>query len=580
MAASRPFVPAHLRQFVVEQDYDRYSPVDQAVWRFVLLQVRSQLVHSAHPAYRDGLAATGISVERIPHVAEINDKLAHFGWGAVCVDGFIPPRAFQEFQAAGILPIAADIRTREHLVYTPAPDIIHEAAGHAPILPDPVFAAYLRRIGELGQKAFTKPEEGRVYRAIYALSEIKEDPGATPEALARAEAELTLALREAADPSEAALLSRLYWWTAEYGLVGRVDDYKLYGAGLLSSLAESHFCHDPRVRKVPLNEHCVEVAYDITKPQPQLFVTESFEALHDVLDRVARRLGFTIGGEVALERARQSAELASVRFTSGASVTGILRHIGPLQSEPAWLDFEGPIGFAWDGAIMPPQQPLCGLPRQCVLTGPLEGGAPLELQTGQALAMRRDAETGRHRFDFASGARVEGRLLRTAIHPDGRLMHAELAEARLTLPGGGPRETPHYVLVATGDVATAHAGAVDGRYYGDTPFSAVRVPKPHVLPESAQALAALYLQAERARGAGQPAMTETFARIHERLEREFPQEWLLRWNLLESLLKGDGAVGGAPLALTLTSELEALEVRLDHREPIASGLRYLSHMAA
>src|SRR5437868_333763 len=112
-----PSVPPHLRRFVVQQDYARYDAVDQAVWRFVLLQTHARLVETAHPAYRDGLAATGLSVERIPSIDEMNDRLGRFGWGAVCVDGFIPPRAFQEFQSLGILPIAADMRTRAHLVY-------------------------------------------------------------------------------------------------------------------------------------------------------------------------------------------------------------------------------------------------------------------------------------------------------------------------------------------------------------------------------------------------------------------------------------------------------------------------------
>ena len=313
-APSLPKVPAHLRRFVVEQDYSQYTAVDQAVWRFVLLQTHARLVETAHPAYRDGLAATGISVERIPSINEMNDKLARFGWGAVCVDGFIPPRAFQEFQARGILPIAADMRTRDHLVYTPAPDIIHEAAGHAPILPDSSYAAYLRRIGEIGEKAFTVPEEGRVFQAIYTLSEVKEDPSTTPETLERVEAELEAALASVTETSEAARLSRLYWWTSEYGLVGRTDDYKLYGAGLLSSLGESHSCHDPSVRKLPLEESCTDVSYDITKPQPQLFVARDFEALHEVLERVSRTLSFTIGGALALERAIRSRELASVRF--------------------------------------------------------------------------------------------------------------------------------------------------------------------------------------------------------------------------------------------------------------------------
>src|SRR5262249_2779243 len=161
-----------------------------------------------------GLGATGISVDRIPSIAEMNDKLGRFGWAAVSVDGFIPPRAFQELQAAGFLPIAAEIRTREHLVYTPAPDIIHEAAGHAPILADPAYSAYLRRIGELGRLAFTLPEEARLDRAIHVLSEVKEDPAATAADLGRAEGELEAARAAVPGPSEAALLSRLYWWTA------------------------------------------------------------------------------------------------------------------------------------------------------------------------------------------------------------------------------------------------------------------------------------------------------------------------------------------------------------------------------
>ena len=577
MGQSAPNVPPHLRRFVVEQDYAQYSAVDQAVWRFVLLQTHARLAHTAHPAYRDGLGATGISVERIPSIAEMNDRLARFGWGAVCVDGFIPPRAFQEFQASGILPIAADIRTREHLVYTPAPDIVHEAAGHAPILPEPVFAAYLRRIGDLGKKAFTAPEEDRVFRAIYTLSEVKENPGASREEVASAEAELEASVGAAREPSEAAQLSRLYWWTAEYGLVGRADDYKIYGAGLLSSLWESYSCHDSRVRKLPLDEHCVDVAYDITRPQPQLFVVPDFDALHDVLGRVARTLAAEMGGEVALARALRSSEVASIQFTSGAWVIGVLRQLGPRRSEPAWLDFEGPVAFAWEGRIAPEQEHLSGLERQWVPTGRLEGGSSLEFATGDALSKAVDRASGRHGFRFASGARVEGRLQRLARHADGRLMHLELTDAKLTFPGVAPRELAHYTLLAAGDVVTARAGAVDTRYYPDTPFSSQRVPKPRTLPERERALLTLYERAQRAHRAGPADIAQSFPAIHAALQDEYPQEWLLRWNLLESLLK----VGErSALAKTLRTELERLEVSFHYREPIASGLRYLEQLAA
>jgi phenylalanine-4-hydroxylase len=573
MPQSGAKVPAHLRQFVVQQDYSQYTPADQAVWRFVLLQMHARLVQTAHPAYREGLAATGISVERIPGIDEMNDKLARFGWSAVCVDGFIPPRAFQEFQASAILPIAADIRSRAHLAYTPAPDIIHEAAGHAPILPDPVFASYLRRIGDLGKKAFTLPEEARVFRAVYTLSEVKENPAATSDEVNRAEDELRAALACATEPSEAALLSRLYWWTAEYGLVGHPNDCKLYGAGLLSSLGESHSCHDPAVHKLVLDEHCVDTSYDITRPQPQLFVAPSFEALHDVLDRVARTLSFQRGGEVALSRALRSGELASIHFSSGACVMGVLRDAGPGLSAPAHLQLDGRVAFAWDGEITGALEPFSGLSEQCVLTGRLEDGTSLDLASDEVLAAHVDGASGRHRLRFDRGTCVEGLLLRAVRHVDGRLMLLELGPARVSLPGAAPRDIARYVLLAAGDVVTAHAGAVDAKYHADTQFSPVRIPRPRAFPPDERVMLDLYDRAEGAYRAGARAMAEVFPQIHAALERDFPQEWLLRWNLLESLLRTSPT---SALARTLWAELDRLEVALDRKQPIASGLSYLA----
>jgi phenylalanine-4-hydroxylase len=565
-----PKVPAHLRRFVVEQDYSKYTAVDQAVWRFVLLQTHARLVESAHPAYRNGLAATGISVERIPSISEMNEKLSRFGWGAVCVDGFIPPRAFQEFQARGLLPIAADMRTRDHLVYTPAPDLIHEAAGHAPILPDPTYAAYLRRIGEIGEKAFTIPEEHRVFQAIYTLSEVKEDPSTPPSVVRSVEAELEAALASVTETSEAARLSRLYWWTSEYGLVGRPDDYKLYGAGLLSSLWESHACHAPSVRKLPLDERCIEVSYDITKPQPQLFVARDFEALHEVLERVSRTLSFAIGGELALERAIRSREVASVRFSNGAWLIGVL-----AAKRRTALAFEGPVTFAWDGVIPREYRELERTPGELVVTGALAGGATLDALDDAALA--RFARGGRHRFDFASGAVVEGRFERALRDRRGHLLHVELADVRV-LPGDRPAlELPRYRLLAVGEPVTAHAGAVDPAYHGETAFSGVRVPKPRAVPEGERALLELYEQAARAHAEGSAAMARDFPRVYEGLRARYPGEWLLRWNLLESLLK---VRSHGELTARLRSELERLEVAFDHRQPIASGLRYLEKLAA
>ena len=571
-----PSVPAHLRRFVVEQDYSQYTAVDQAVWRFVLLQTHARLVDTAHPAYREGLAATCISVDRIPSVAEMNDKLSRFGWGAVCVDGFIPPRAFQEFQANGILPIAGEMRTREHLVYTPAPDIIHEAAGHAPILPDPVYAEFLRRIGDLGRKAFTLPEEDRVYRAFYALSEAMEDPAVAPSELGRIETELAAAVAGASEASEAARLSRLYWWTAEYGLVGLVDDYKLYGAGLLSSLGESHSCHAPAVAKRPLDEGCMNVPYDITRSQPQLFVARSFEALHDILDRVSGGLAFEVGGEVALSRAIRSRDLASVHFSSGASAIVVLAQAGPSLSSPAWLTFEGPGAFAWDGSISRTDA-VTWEDSFCVVAGRLASGALVERLSEDDIGRLRDKARDRIAFDFASGARVEGSIVRTVRHADGRLTHVDLGNVRIALPGSPTRHLARHSLVAAGDPVSARPGAIDPAFHPIASRPRVSVPRPRERPESERRLTSLYERAERAHCTGDDGMEGEFGRVLRELDRDYPDEWLLRWNILESLLKvrSDGTTARA-----LRGALERLEVGFEHRQPIASGLRYLAGLGA
>ena len=100
--------PKHLLQFAVDQRYDDYTSVDHAVWRFIMRQNIFFLKEYAHKVYFQGLLNTGISFERIPRIEEMNDILAKIEWGAVAVDGFIPPAAFMEFQAYKVLVIACD----------------------------------------------------------------------------------------------------------------------------------------------------------------------------------------------------------------------------------------------------------------------------------------------------------------------------------------------------------------------------------------------------------------------------------------------------------------------------------------
>ncbi len=350
-------IPDHLRKYVVEQNYENYTSEDQAVWRYIMRRLADFLSHNAHPCYLEGLSKSGISTEFIPHIHEMDKKLNEFGWGALPVSGFIPPAAFMEFQSLGILPIACDMRTLDHLLYTPAPDIVHEAAGHAPILIDPAFARYLKRYGEVASQAILTKEDLDQYEAIRQLSDIKENPESTEQDIKKATQQLESANASISHVSEAALLGRMNWWTVEYGLIGDLDNPKIFGAGLLSSVGESSTCLQRKVDKIPLTIHCVDYTYDITEPQPQLFVAPDFSTLEKVLNQLSSRMAFRQGGLIGLEKIHRARSVNTVELNSGLQIAGVLEfyHTDEVAGlkEPTFIKFKGPTQLSLGKSQLP-----------------------------------------------------------------------------------------------------------------------------------------------------------------------------------------------------------------------------------
>ncbi len=576
MQATRERIPAHLRPFVVEQDYGAYDEIDQAVWRFILLQTYARLSATAHPAYADGLGQTGIGVQRIPHVEEMDASLAEFGWGAVAVDGFIPPRAFQEFQALGVMTIAAEIRRAEHLAYTPAPDIVHESAGHAPIIPDETYRGFLQRFGAIGSRAFSSPADGRVYAAVHQLSALKEDANATPEAVALAQHMLLDAQNSVTFLSEAASLSRLHWWTVEYGLVGTPDDYRLYGAGLLSSLGESHFCHAPRVSKHRLDASCLEMPYDITKSQPQLFVAEDFDHLNDVLSEVESKLAQCKGGGAALDAMLASKELGTIEFGTGLQVSGVLARVCGGYEQPAYLQLSGPCALAVGGRNLEGHGPEGHPEGYGTPVGRLEDGTALSTLAATDLArFASSADARRLRLRFASGVEVEGRFLATRCDDAGRLQLIRFEDATVTRGDERLFEPAWGVYdMAVGEaVWSAFAGPADAEPYAASEYPAILAPLRQPRVHDDALVIDFYREALRLwENPEAPDLVTRFGFLGESLRENFPDDWLLRWNLLECLCK----VGrGASVAATLRGELLAIEKRNPDELPISMGLRYL-----
>jgi len=342
-------IPKHLHQFIEEQDYVSYTSRDHAVWRHIMKKLVPHLRDRAHEVYQEGLERTGISTDHIPSIEEMNKCLSNLGWRAVVVNGFIPPAAFMEFHSYKILPIAQDMRSIEHIEYTPSPDIIHEAAGHAPFIVDIDYGEYLQRFGEYGLKALYTKKDLEMYEAIRKLSIVKECPDSKESEIKDAERNVTEKVAANTEPSEAALLSRLFWWTAEYGLVGTADDYKIFGAGLLSSLGESQSCLKDNVKKIPLTLDCLNYSYDITKAQPQLFVTRSCKHMTQVLEELADHMCFRVGGAESVQKAIKAEIVATCEYSSGLQVSGVVKTMMTNSvGREIYLGTEGPTQLSYN----------------------------------------------------------------------------------------------------------------------------------------------------------------------------------------------------------------------------------------
>jgi len=316
-------LPKHLHKYIVDQNYDNYTAEDHAVWRYMMRISFHYLSNHAHPSYIDGLKKTGIGFDEVPNIDTMNQILKEIGWGAVCVDGFIPPNAFMEFQAFHVLVIAADIRNIKHIDYTPAPDIFHEAAGHAPIISDKEYAEYLRLFGAIGSKAISSKRDTELYEAIRHLSILKEDDSSTEEDIQIASDKVVDIQNNMGELSEMAKIRNLHWWTVEYGLIGDLDDPKIYGAGLLSSIGESVNCLKPHVKKLPYSIEAASYSFDITTQQPQLFVTPTFADLTIVLNEFADTMSLRKGGAESVDKAIESNDYATCELSSGLQISGV-----------------------------------------------------------------------------------------------------------------------------------------------------------------------------------------------------------------------------------------------------------------
>lgn len=531
-------LPYHLRDFIVKQPYDEYTPQNQAVWRYVMRKNMDYLSRVAHESYIPGLKMAGISIEEIPRMEGMNRILKEIGWAAVSVDGFIPPNAFMEFQAYNTLVVAADIRTIDHIEYTPAPDIIHEAAGHAPIIANPEYAEYLRRFGEIGAKAISSSKDFELYEAIRHLSIIKEDPSTLETEVNEAEELIDFISKNMGAPSEMAGIRNMHWWTVEYGLIGTLENPKIYGAGLLSSIGESKWCMSNKVKKIPYTIAAAKMEFDITKPQPQLFVTEDFAHLSFVLEEYANTMALRNGGLKGVQKLIESRNYGTIELSTGIQISGKFSEVLADENyRPVYIKTNGPTALAYKN------KELIGHDKSYHFEGfgspvgklrginlPIENMSPTDLEAYGIYEGRKTS------LKFEGGVIVEGEIITGKRNLQGKIILISFKNCKVTLndevlfhPDWGI-----YDMAVGESVVSAFSGIADPNSFGQQ----FEVPKEktHKIVYSEKELALFDLYQEVRNYRSQNRSDENYLhRIFESVVSEYPHDWLLALEIYELL---------------------------------------------
>lgn len=529
-------LPNHLKQFIKPQNYADYSPINQAVWRYVMRKNISYLPKVVHESYLFGLEKTGIGIEEIPSMYGMNRILQHIGWSAVAVDGFIPPNAFMEFQAYKVLVIASDIRQLENIEYTPAPDIIHEAAGHAPIIANPDYAEYLRRFGEIGSKAILSSHDNDLYEAVRSLSILKEASNSSEQEIKEAEDLVNELQNKKVDLSEMAQIRNLHWWTVEYGLVGELSNPKIYGAGLLSSIGESEYCMTDEVAKIPYSIEASEQNFDITQPQPQLFVSPDFAYLMQVLEEFANKMALRKGGFRGVQKLIDSKKVGTIELSTGLQISGVFsRMILNEDNEVIFIKTEGPTALAYR------EKELIGhgidyhqhgfsspLGKLKSINLAIEDMSPVDLKAYNFYDGKRIA------FEFESGIKVEGLNVTGFRNTLGKLLLIQFVDCTVTF-GDEILFKPEYGTfdMAVGkDVLSAYAGSADFNSFPNLYHSSETLTKKAIQTKESLALESLYAQVRTLR-TNKNAEEQELTSIFETLVKDYPTDWLLSLEIIE-----------------------------------------------
>ena len=240
--------PGAAADWTISQDWDAFTAAEHAMWDKLFARQSAMLPGRASEAFLRGIDVLRLEKPGIPDYRELNARLmAATGWQVVAVPGLVPDEVFFDHLANRRFPAGNFIRTPEQLDYLQEPDVFHDVFGHVPMLADPVFADYMVAYGEGG------------------LRSLQFD-----------------ALKQ---------LARLYWYTVEFGLIREAGGLRIYGAGIVSSYAESVFALD--------SDSPNRIGFDLARVMRTDYRIDDFQQNYFVIDSLDQLLDTTVNTDFA-----------------------------------------------------------------------------------------------------------------------------------------------------------------------------------------------------------------------------------------------------------------------------------------
>ncbi len=240
--------PGAAADWTISQNWDAFTADEHAMWDRLFARQSDMLPGRAAEAFLRGIDVLKLEKPGIPDYRELNARLMDAtGWQVVAVPGLVPDDVFFDHLANRRFPAGNFIRTPEQLDYLQEPDVFHDVFGHVPMLADPVFADYMVAYGEGG------------------LRSLKYD-----------------ALKQ---------LARLYWYTVEFGLIREAGGLRIYGAGIVSSYAESVFALD--------SDSPNRIGFDLARVMRTDYRIDDFQQNYFVVDSLGQLLDVTVNTDFA-----------------------------------------------------------------------------------------------------------------------------------------------------------------------------------------------------------------------------------------------------------------------------------------